>query len=164
MSSPSTPSPGPSDSTAASPDPATLRTSRLIRATPSQVFAAFAQPERLARWWGPKDFTNTFQVFEFRPGGRWAFVMHAPDGANYPNESIFREIVPDRRIVIEHVVPPHFRLGLTLTPRAQGTEIDWVQTFQSAAIAERFRAIASPANEQNLDRLAAELAAHLGGG
>jgi len=31
--------------------------------------------------------------------------MHGPNGANYPNESVFREVQPDTMIVIEHVVP-----------------------------------------------------------
>jgi uncharacterized protein YndB with AHSA1/START domain len=43
------------------------------------VFAAFEQPDQLARWWGPKDFTKTFGQFEFKPGGRWVFVMRGPN-------------------------------------------------------------------------------------
>jgi uncharacterized protein YndB with AHSA1/START domain len=42
----------------------------------------------LSRWWGPAGFTNTFEVCEFKKGGRWSFVMHGPDGRNYPNESV----------------------------------------------------------------------------
>lgn len=66
--------------------------SREIPATPEQVFAAFSDPVRLARWWGPAGFTNTFSVCEFRTGGRWSFVMHGPNGRDFPNESIFAEI------------------------------------------------------------------------
>ena len=33
----------------------------------------------------------TFHTFELWPGGRWRFVMHGPDGTDYPNESGFRE-------------------------------------------------------------------------
>jgi hypothetical protein len=83
---------------------AAVSTERVLSANPQKVFAAFKQPDRLAQWWGPKDFTNTFEQFEFKPGGRWVFVMHGPNGANYPNESVFLEIQPDTRIVIEHVV------------------------------------------------------------
>jgi len=60
-----------------------VSTERVLSATPREVFAAFSQPDRLARWWGPRDFTNTFEQFEFKPGGRWVFVMHGPNGANY---------------------------------------------------------------------------------
>ena len=76
---------------------AAVSTERLFSANPRKVFAAFEQPDRLAQWWGPSGFTNTFEQFEFKPGGRWVFVMHGPNGANYPNESVFREIQPDTR-------------------------------------------------------------------
>ncbi len=133
--------------------PHALATERLLAATPRQVFAAFSQPDRLARWWGPKGFTNTFSHFDFTPGGRWIFVMHAPDGASFPNESVFREITPDARIVIEHVVTPWFRLAVTLVPQDGRTRLIWVQEFESAEFAARMRAFVMNANEQNLDRL-----------
>lgn len=137
---------------------AAVSTERLIPADPRRVFAAFEQPDRLARWWGPSGFTNTFQRFEFTPGGRWVFVMHGPNGASYPNESVFREIEPDTRIVIEHVVKPWYRLTVTLTPRGGETHLSWVQEFESPEMAAKMRRISEPANEQNLDRLQALLA------
>lgn len=136
---------------------AVLSTQRLLPFTPREVFEAFADPERLARWWGPKDFTNTFNTFEFRPGGRWDFIMHAPNGVQYPNESFFREIEPHSRVVIEHVVEPWFRLTVSLEPRDGRTHLSWDQEFESPAVAEKFRPISRTANEQNLDRLEAVL-------
>jgi uncharacterized protein YndB with AHSA1/START domain len=137
---------------------AALSTERLLAADPRTVFAAFEQPDRLARWWGPSGFTNTFERFELEPGGRWVFVMHGPNGADYPNESLFREIQPHTRIVIEHVVEPWFTLTVTLTPRGGQTHLTWVQEFESPEAAEQLRHICDPANEQNLDRLQALLA------
>lgn len=134
-----------------------VSTERVLAASPREVFAAFAQPEALARWWGPKDFTNTFEQFEFEPGGRWVFVMHGPNGANYLNESVFRQIEPDSRVVIEHVVKPWYRLTVTLAPRGEQTHLSWVQEFESADVAEKMRPLSWTANEQNLDRLEAVL-------
>lgn len=85
--------------------------------------------------------------------------MHGPNGASYPNESVFREIVPDSRIVLEHVVTPWFRLTVTLTPRGEGTDLAWDQEFESPEMAERLRPLCQTANEQNLDRLQTEVAA-----
>jgi uncharacterized protein YndB with AHSA1/START domain len=137
---------------------AVVSTERVFSADPRTVFAAFRDPERLARWWGPSGFTNTFEQFEFTPGGRWVFVMHGPNGGNYANESIFREIEPDARIVIEHIVKPWYRLTVTLTARGEGTHLSWEQEFESAEMAERMRPVSATANEQNLDRLEGVLA------
>jgi uncharacterized protein YndB with AHSA1/START domain len=143
-------------------DPETaVSTERVLSASPRKVFAAFEQPDQLARWWGPKGFTNTFERFEFKPGGRWVFVMHGPDGANYANESVFREIQPDARIVIEHVVQPWFTLTVTLTARGDQTHLAWVQEFESPAAAAKMRTLSGTANEQVLDRLEALLASEI---
>jgi uncharacterized protein YndB with AHSA1/START domain len=138
---------------------AAFRSERVLSATPREVFAAFEQPESLAKWWGPAGFTNTFEQFEFKPGGRWVFVMHGPNGANYPNESIFREIQPDSRIVIEHVVKPVYQLTVTLTPSGGKTHLAWVQEFESPEVAAGMRSLCETANEQVLDRLEALLQA-----
>jgi uncharacterized protein YndB with AHSA1/START domain len=137
----------------------TFQTSRTLPTTPQQVFAAFADPARLATWWGPEGFRNTFQTCEFKPGGNWLFTMHGPDGSNYPNESVFAEIEPARKVVIDHVCEPLFRLTVELQATATGTLLQWTQVFADAAVAAAVRHIVEPANEQNLDRLAAELAA-----
>lgn len=138
-----------------------ISTERVLPASPEQIFAAFEDPNRLARWWGPNGFTNTFERFEFKAGGRWAFVMHGPNGANYPNENVFREIERATKIVIEHVATPWYRLTVTLTPRGEGTQLAWFQEFESPEFAARMRPVCVPANEQNLDRLAALLASEV---
>ncbi len=137
---------------------AVLSTGRVLSADPRRVFTAFAQPEQLARWWGPDGFTNTFATFEFRPGGRWVFVMHGPNGMDHPNECCFREIEKNARIVIEHVGKPWFILTVALTPRGQHTHLVWDQEFDNPATVDSLRAMCEPANEQNLDRLQAVLA------
>jgi uncharacterized protein YndB with AHSA1/START domain len=137
---------------------AAVSTERVLSANPQKVFAAFKQPDRLAQWWGPKDFTNTFEQFEFKPGGRWVFVMHGPNGANYPNESVFLEIQLDTRIVIEHVVKPWYKLTVRLTARGDQTHLAWVQEFESPEVAAKMRPLSGTANEQVLDRLQALLA------
>ena len=131
--------------------------SRLIDAPPARVFRAFREPERLARWWGPDGFSSSFETFEFRPEGRWVFVMHGPDGQDYPNESVFREVTP-QRIVLDHLSGHHFEMTITLT--AQGgdkTLVGWRQLFDTAEERARIAPFVLVANEQNLARLAAEV-------
>lgn len=130
-----------------------MMTQRTIPFTPAEIYSAFADPARLAIWWGPNDFKNSFEIFEFRVGGSWRYVMHAPDGHNYPNESLFMELVPGERIVIQHVSAPRFKLTVSLSPDGQGTHVKWRQEFEDPKVAEAVRHIAEPGNEQNLDRL-----------
>jgi len=132
---------------------------RELPAPVAAVFHALADPVRLARWWGPDGFTNTFHTFEFTPGGRWDFTMHGPDGTDYPNASVFVDIVPEASVVIRHVAQPHFTLTITLAPTGNGTRVTWVQDFEDPDMAARIRHIVEPANEQNLARWEQEVAA-----
>ena len=140
----------------------TFSTSREIPATVEQVFAAFSHPERLSRWWGPAGFTNTFSVCEFKNGGRWSYIMHGPDGRNYPNESVFAEIESSGKIVIQHISEPKYLLTIVLASSAVGTVVSWVQVFENPNMS-RIKHIIVPANEQNLDRLSVEVLRNPGG-
>lgn len=132
--------------------------SRKIAASPEEVFAAFADGKRLARWWGPAGFTNTFTTFDFQPGGKWSFTMHGPDGKDYPNEMIVETIERNRKIVFHHVCAPLFLLTTTLEPTSGGgTTVRWKQEFEDPEFGRRMAEILVPANEQNLDRLSAEV-------
>lgn len=128
-----------------------------IPAAPEQVFAAISNPERLALWWGPAGFTNTISDFEFKTGGRWNLVMHAPNGANYPNENVFGEIVTNQKVVVEHPMQPVFRLTIELKSSSMGTLVTWAQAFESADVARQIEHIVVPANDENLQRLSAEV-------
>ena len=116
-----------------------------------------SDPARVARWWGPTGFTNTIHQFEFKPGGSWLLTMHGPDGKNYPNESRFTRIAADQVFEIEHLNGHHFLLTIELEPKDDGTEVKWLQTFDTVEHYERIAQFVALANEQNLERLAAEV-------
>ncbi|GAA5482724.1 SRPBCC family protein [Haloferula sargassicola] len=140
-----------------SDDDLTFVNQRLIAATPSEILAAFREPERLARWWGPAGFRNTFHDFDFRPGGDWKFTMHGPEGGDYENHCRFQSIGPDR-LEILHLGSVHaFRLTLTLEASEAGTRLTWRQTFELPEDYERVNTFVPRCNEENLDRLESEL-------
>ncbi|GAC1517224.1 MAG: SRPBCC domain-containing protein [Gemmatimonadaceae bacterium] len=141
-----------------SPEVGIIQTRRILGHPPAAVYAAFADSRHLARWWGPLGFTSTFHTFDFRPGGRWEFVMHGPDGRDYANISEFRVLIPARKIVLEHISPPQFTLTVDFVPHPTGSTLKWSQAFPDPALAARLRALVVPANEQNLDRLSELLA------
>lgn len=131
--------------------------SRLLAASPEQVFQAYGDPLRLARWWGPAGFTNTFHEFNFKPGGTWRYDMTGPDGTVYPNESVFEEVTP-ARIVLRHLEPVHaFQMTMTLADEQGQTRLTWRMVFESADECDRVRAYIPSCNEENFDRLEAEL-------
>lgn len=139
-------------------DPREIVTTRLVDATREHVLRAYEEPQRLARWWGPKGFRSTFEHFDFRPGGEWKFMFHGPDGKEYPNHCTWREIERPSRIVLEHVSQPHFVLTMTFAPEVGRTRITWRQRFDTPEVRERLAPVCVPSNEENLDRLEAELA------
>ena len=127
---------------------------RVITASREQIWQAYADPAKLAQWWGPAGFTNTFHQFRFEPGILWKYTMHAPDGTGYYNESEFLELVPFERIVLRHWRPMHqFDLTMTLTDEGGGTRLTWTMEFEKVEEADRVREFVPAANEQNLDRL-----------
>jgi uncharacterized protein YndB with AHSA1/START domain len=131
--------------------------SRLIPASPAEVYAALGDPVRVARWWGPKGFTNTIHEFDFRPGGTWRLTMHGPDGRDYPNESRFVRMEPAHFVEIEHFSGHHYLLSIELDAHGEDTLLHWRQTFDTADHYGNIAEFIAVANEQNLDRLAAEV-------
>jgi uncharacterized protein YndB with AHSA1/START domain len=119
------------------PDPATAEReiviSRVIEAPRELVFEAFTEVRHLSRWWGPKGFTTTTRAFEFRVGGEWLFVMHGPDGTDYPEWIRWTEITRPERIALLHGEsrgdPDAFSSVLTLLPDGAATRIEMRTVF-----------------------------------
>jgi uncharacterized protein YndB with AHSA1/START domain len=71
---------------------------RVFDAPRRMVWEAWTDPKQLVLWWGPRGFTTTIDEMDVRVGGVWKLVMHGPDGTDYPNKSIFTEVVPNERL------------------------------------------------------------------
>jgi uncharacterized protein YndB with AHSA1/START domain len=57
-----------------------LRMKRMVRAPASTVFRACTEPEKLAKWWGPRGVTTPTIELDLRVGGRYRFAMQPPEG------------------------------------------------------------------------------------
>jgi uncharacterized protein len=77
---------------------------RIIDAPREAVYAAWTQPERLWRWFGPAGFTLPRCEVDVRVGGSYRFVMRAPDGVEHPFHGTYREIAANERLVFTAVV------------------------------------------------------------
>jgi uncharacterized protein YndB with AHSA1/START domain len=137
-------------------------TTRLIHAPRDLVWKAWTDPELLAQWWGPRGFRNTFHTFDLRAGGEWRFVMHGPDGTDYKNHSVFVEIVPQARLVLDHLSGPHFRMEATFVDRNGDTELTFRGIFDTVKEYEQVKGFAIDGNRETIDRMA-EVAALLSG-
>ncbi|MBO7745900.1 SRPBCC domain-containing protein [Paenibacillus sp. MWE-103] len=63
------------------------------------VLRVWAEAKHLERWWGPKGLSVSAAQLDFRPGGRFHYVMRTPDG--HENWGLFRflDIAEPERIV-----------------------------------------------------------------
>lgn len=72
---------------------------RELQAPRTLVYKAWTEADRLARWFGPKGFTMLATNLDLRPGGAFHYGMQSPDGKTMWGKWVFREIVPNTRLV-----------------------------------------------------------------
>ena len=139
---------------------------RIFDAPRGLVFKAWTDPEHMARWWGPRGFTNPICELDARVGGAWRIVMRSPAGIEYPCGGVYREIVEPERLVFTNIATDNegnpVLDGLTTVIFAEHggkTKL----TLQTRAVAVVAHAAAYLAGmeagwTQSLERLAEELA------
>jgi uncharacterized protein YndB with AHSA1/START domain len=131
---------------------------RTLNAPIDLVWEAWTTPEHIAQWWGPNGFTNTISKMDMQPGGEWLLVMHGPDGTDYKNKSIFKEIIPHKKIVFDHVAP-NFIATIEFEARGETTFLKWHMLFESAElfiqVVKTFKA--DEGLKQNVEKLQAYL-------
>jgi uncharacterized protein YndB with AHSA1/START domain len=71
---------------------------RIFNAPVDLVWQAWTTAENVAQWWGPKGFNTIVKQLDFRPNGRWEFIMIDEAGNEYPAIGIFQEIVQYKKI------------------------------------------------------------------
>jgi len=108
-----------------------LRISRTLNAPVELVWEVWTKPEHIAQWWGPDGFTCTISEMKLKPQGQWNLVLHGPDGTNYKNESVFKEVIPFKKLVYEHSSYPHFVATITFMAQGDKTELNWHMLFDT---------------------------------
>lgn len=137
---------------------------RVFDAPRALVFRAWTEPEHVARWWGPDGFTATVREMDVRPGGVWRFVLHGPDGMDYPNRIVYDEVAPPERLVYTHGVdepdaPGRFHVTVTFAEQGAQTRVTMRMRFASAA--ERERAVRERRAVEGANQTLARLAEYL---
>ena len=120
------------------------KTSLLIRRTyeapVATVWAAWTDPDQMKQWMGPNDPPREAEVtMDVRVGGRYRIVMYSPDGETHRVGGVFREVVPDKRLVYtwawESTPERESLVTVEFKAAAQGTEVRVLHQrfFDSAA-------------------------------
>jgi uncharacterized protein YndB with AHSA1/START domain len=137
---------------------------RTLDAPRALVWQVWTDGAHIAKWWGPNGFTNTIYAHDFRAGGEWLYMMHGPDGTDYPNWMRFDEVIELERIAYTHGSvqddPNAFHGVVTFEEVAGGKTHITMRVFApSAAARTDFMAFgAFEGGDQTLGRFAAFLA------
>ena len=99
--------------------------SRILHAPRELAWKAMTSPEHVVNWWGPRGFTTTIKEMNVKPGGTWQYVMHGPDGTDYPNKIVFTEVVAPERLVY-----------VLAGGKKGGPDVQFVSTWTFEALAE----------------------------
>ena len=138
----------------------TIVVMRRVEAPRELVWKAWTESQHISQWWGPNGFTTTTHAMEVKPGGMWRFIMHGPDGTDWPNTIVYREVIRPERLVYDHsgegANDPHrFQVTVTFAGQGGNTEITMTSRFPSLAARDavlKFGAVEGGA--QTIDRLA----------
>jgi uncharacterized glyoxalase superfamily protein PhnB/uncharacterized protein YndB with AHSA1/START domain len=114
-----------------------ITVSRLFDAPRELVFAMWTDPEHIGNWFGLNGFTTTTHEMDVRPGGVWRHTMRGPDGNEFPNQIIYREVVKPERLVYSHVSPPPFQMTVIFAAAGSQTRLTAHMLFETAALRDR---------------------------
>jgi len=102
--------------------------SRVFDAPRDLLWQCFTDPARMRHWWGPKGFTVLSSKMDFRVGGTYHYGMKAPDGSTMWGRFVYREIVPQDRIVFMNSFSDEAG-GVTRHPLHQSWPLLMLTTF-----------------------------------
>jgi uncharacterized protein YndB with AHSA1/START domain len=100
---------------------------RRIKASPASVWAAITQPALMMQWWGPDAGPTLSVEVDVRPGGRFSVVFRLLNGDEHNPTGIYREVVPEKKLVFTWDLPgspePQSLVTFRLKPFEGGTEL-----------------------------------------
>jgi uncharacterized protein YndB with AHSA1/START domain len=76
-----------------------LTLKRRLKAAPAEVYAAWTDPKKIVKWFGPEQIETLRAHADARVGGGFRIVMRSPDGEEHDVSGIYREVVPNEKLV-----------------------------------------------------------------
>jgi uncharacterized protein YndB with AHSA1/START domain len=114
---------------------------RRLNAPPAKVYAAWTDPEKIARWFGPSQVVagSVRADIDARIGGRYRISFKMQDGEHHEVAGVYREMVPNQRLTFSwawHSTPEReSQVTVSLKPDGDGTllTLHHEQMFDEAA-------------------------------
>ena len=121
--------------------PNEIHITRIYDAPVKAVWEAWTDLKQVVQWWGPRGFTLTTHSKSLRPGGIWHYTMHGPDGVDYPNKTLYREVVTHSKLVYDHGGyddrPPLFRVTVLFAETGGKTKMDMTMSLPTPSPLKR---------------------------
>jgi uncharacterized protein YndB with AHSA1/START domain len=76
-----------------------LTLKRRLNAPPEKVYAAWTDPEKIVKWFGPDAGPVKHASADVRVGGRYAVQFSSEDGEEHNVGGIYREVMPNHKLV-----------------------------------------------------------------
>jgi len=76
-----------------------LTIKRRFDAPPAKIFSVWTDPEKVKRWMGPGAVEMLSAQNDARTGGRYRWVMRAPNGEEHDVSGVYREVIPNEKLV-----------------------------------------------------------------
>ena len=73
--------------------------SRVFDSPRDLVWKAWTEPDRLLKWWGPRDFDILSTKVDLRVGGIFLYHLKSPEGLEIWGKFVYREISPPEKLV-----------------------------------------------------------------
>ena len=139
--------------------PNELYITRIYNAPVEMVWDAWTDPEQVKQWWGPRGFSLTTHSKDLKPGRRWVYTMHGPDGVDYPNNTLYYEVETYRKLVYDHGAnenqPALFRVTVFFTEEKGKTKMEMTMSLETPEAAEQIKKFIKQAGGNSTwDRLA----------
>jgi uncharacterized protein YndB with AHSA1/START domain len=132
---------------------------RIYDAPVKAVWDAWTDPKQAAQWWGPRGWHITTHSKDLKPGGKWKYDMHGPNGEFFENVTVYHEVEPQARLVYDHGGsedrPPLFRVTVTFEEKKGKTHMKMIMALPSPeALEETKKIIKHAGGNSTWDRLA----------
>jgi uncharacterized protein YndB with AHSA1/START domain len=135
-------------------DPRSIIGTRVFDAPRELVWQAFADPERMKHWFGPKGSTIVSSKMDLRVGGTYHGAMRNPDGQVMWAKFVYREVAPPQRLSWVHSFSDE-KGGLTRHPLSPTWPLELLTTVTFEETGDRKTTLTlrwSPLNATHKER------------